>query len=220
MRDGSEWALADAILAECCETGKDGVRNESHAKMEAMRQEIAKNRGVELSFERIRKLRKVASAFPAGRRRPAVSLEGHLEAGTPEALDALINSAPNGTTLTRTYIRRLKHPTEKAEQDQQKVERRHQIEDQRTALQNICRQLERATEEREQRYIALCRSVGKEPEPFSPPLSPENEPSLTVAEDLEQALRVLLTARGFDPKADNIKRAIEEFVQAVLARQQ
>ena len=218
--DGGEWELADAILAECCETGKDGVRNESYAKIEAMRQEIAKNHGVQLSFERIRKLRKVASAFPPGRRRPGVSLEGHLEAGTPEALDEFISSAPNGTPLTCSYIRRLKHPTEKVEQDQQKAERRHQIEDQRTALQNICRQLERATEEREQRYIALCRSVGKEPEPFSPPLSPENEPSLTVAEDLEQAIRVLLTARGFDPKADNITRAIEEFVRAVLAQQQ
>ena len=88
------------------------------------------------------------------------------------------------------------------------------------ALQNICRQLERAAEERGQRYMALCRSVGREPEPFSPPLSPANEPSLAVAEDLEQALRVLLTVRGFDPKADNIKRAIDEFVRAVLAQQQ
>ena len=192
-----------------------------------MRQEIAVNHGVQLSFERIRKLRKVASAFPPGRRRPAVSLEGHLEAGTPEALDAVINSAPNGTPLTLSYIRQLKHPTEKVEQDQQKAERRRQIEDQRTAMQTICRQLERENEtleqekeEREQRYTALCRSVGKEPEPFSPPLSPENEPSLTVAEDLAKALRVLLTARGFNPKTDNIKRAIEEFVRAVLAQQQ
>ena len=100
------------------------------------------------------------------------------------------------------------------------AERGRQIEDQRTALQNICRQLERAAEERGQRYMALCRSVGREPEPFSPPLSPANEPSLAVAEDLEQALRVLLTVRGFDPKADNIKRAIDEFVRAVLAQQQ
>ena len=175
--DSGGWELADAIVAECSETGDDGVRNESYAKMKAMREEIAKNHGVELSFERIRKLRKVASAFPPGRRRPgAVSLEGHLEAGTPDVLDELINSAPNGTTLTRAYIRERKHPTEKAEQDQQKAERRQQKEDQRTALQNICRQLERKKEklvrekeEREQQYTALCRSIGKEPEPISPP---------------------------------------------------
>ena len=214
------WDLADAIVAECSETGDDGVKNESYALMNAMRDEIAKNRGVELAFERIRKLRKAASAFPPGRRRPAaVSLEGHLEAGTPDVLDELINSAPSGATLTRNYIG-LKHRAEKVEVDQQKAERRHQVEDQRTALQNICRQLEHATEEREQQYIALCRSVGKEPEPFSPPLSPENESSLTVAEDLERAIRVLLTVRGFDPQADNIQRAIEEFVRTVLAQQQ
>jgi hypothetical protein len=219
-RDGSEWDLADAILAECCEPGDDGVRNESHAKMKAMRQEIATNHGFELSFDRIRKLRKVASAFPPGRRRPAVSLEGHLEAGTPGALDAFITSTPEGTPLTRECIRRLKHPAEKAEQDRQKAERRRQIEDQRKALLNHCRQLEREKEEREQRYADLCRSLGKVPEPFSPPLSPEAEPSPTVAEDLERALRLLLMAHGFDPKAENVKRAMEDFVQAVLAQPQ
>jgi hypothetical protein len=72
--DGGDWDLADAILAECSDTGNDGVRNESYALMNAMRDEIVKNRGVELSFERIRKLRKAASAFPPGRRRPGVSL--------------------------------------------------------------------------------------------------------------------------------------------------
>ena len=102
--DSGDWDLADAIVAECSETGDDGVRNESYAKMKAMRQEIAKNRGVELSFERIRKLRKAASAFPPGRRRPAVSLEGHLEAGTPEVLDAFINSAPTAPlSRARTF---------------------------------------------------------------------------------------------------------------------
>jgi hypothetical protein len=63
--EGGGWDLADAIVAECFETGDDGVRNAS--KMEEMREEIAKNRGVDLSFERLRKLRKVASAFPASR---------------------------------------------------------------------------------------------------------------------------------------------------------
>jgi hypothetical protein len=218
--EGGEWELADAIVAKCSETGDDGVKNESYAKMEEMRQEIATNQGVDLSFERIRKLRKVASAFPPGRRRPAVSLEGHLEAGTPVALDEFIKAAPNGTPMTREYIRRLKHPAEKVEQDRQRAERRHQIKDHRTALQNVCRQLEREKEEREQRYADLCRSIGKEPEPFSPPPSPKAEPSLTVARDLEQGLRVLLMARGFDPKTDNMKRAIDEFVRAVLPEQE
>ncbi len=197
-KEGGEWDLADAISAECPETGEDGERNGSYAKMTAMRDEIAKNHGVVLSFERIRKLRKVASAFPPGRRRPAISLEAHLEAGTPEVLDELIKAAA-GTALTRDYVRQQKYPTEKAQQDQQKAERRHQVEDQRTALQTLVRQLEREKEEREQRYIDLCHSVEKEPELFSQPLSPAKEPAVTVAEDLEQGLRGLLLSRGFDP---------------------
>ena len=226
-RNGSEWDLADAILAECSETGDDGVRNELHALMKAMRAEIAKNRGFELSFERIRKLRKVASAFPPGRRRPAVSLEGHLEAGTPEALDGFINSAPPGAILTRNYIRGLKHPDEKAEQDQQKTERRRQIVDQRIALQKLCREQEmkadklmREKEELEQRYTTVCRSLGKELEPISPALVPEGEPPLTVAEDLERAVAILLIARGFDPKADQLKTAIGDLVKAALVQAQ
>ena len=223
--EGSEWELADAILAECSVPGENGVRNGSQAKMKEMQEEIAKNHGVELSVVRIRKLRNAASTFLPDRRRPAVSLEGHLTAGTPEALDEFIKSAPKGTALTCAFIRQLKNPTEKAEEAKQADERRHQEADHQKALQDLCRQLERKNEqvEREkeeykQRYKDLYRNTGKEPEPFSPPLSPEAEPTLTVAEDLEQGLRGLLLSRGFDPAVLN--QAIADFVKAVLAQQQ
>ena len=209
---GGGWDLADAIIEECSESGEDGVRNGSQAKMEAMRAEIAKNHGVDLSLERIRKLRKVASAFLAGRRRPAVSLEGHLEAETPDALDELVKAAPKGTPLTREYIRQLKHP---AEQDEKKYERGRKARDQQQAMQDIYKKLERKNEQLEQRYTELCRSAGKEPEQFSPPLAPSDEPSPTVAEDLEQSVRGVLTLYGLDPAADKIKQAIADFVKAV-----
>jgi transposase len=125
---------------------------------------------------------------------------------------------------SRQRARRVQSPERKNQKpastsEQARVaERRRQIEDHRMALQNTCRQLERAAEEREQRYVALCLSVGRKPEPFSPPLSPENEPPLSVAEDLEQALRVLLRARGFDPAA--LKKEIADFVETVMAQGQ
>jgi hypothetical protein len=219
--ESDEWELAEAILAECSEPGENGVRNESSAKMKAMRQEIATNPGRELSFERIRKLRKVASAFPPGRRRPGVSLEGHLAAGTPETLDRLVKAAaPAGTALTREYIRQQKHPAEKAELDQQKAERRRQREDERAALQNVCKHLERQRDDLAQKYADACRSAGKDPEPVAPPLAPEDERSLTVAEELERAVQRLLAAHGFDPEADHIKKATRDFVSAVLAQAQ
>jgi hypothetical protein len=215
--EANKWELADAILAECSETGADGVRNDSYAKMEAMRVEIAKNHGVEISFERVRKLRKAGSAFPPGRRRPGVSIEGHLEAGTPEALDEIIAKAPQCTAPTREFIRRAKHPEEKAGQQNQKEERRRHVEDQRKVLQDLCTQLQRQNEAQEQRYSELCRTTGTKPKPLLA-LPPEEGTSRAVAEALEQSLRVLLTLHGLDPAATSLKEAIRAFVTTVLER--
>ena len=215
--NGNKWALADAIVVECSETGDDGVRNGSHALMKAMRLEIAANHGEELSLVRIRKLRTAASAFPADRRRPAVSLECHLEAGTPDALDALIASIPTGTRLTRAYIREQMHLEEKAQRDQNNAERHRQREDEGAALRQVCKQLERERDEYAQKYADERRSAGKEPEPVSPPLVPDNETSLIPTEDLERAVAKVLIARGFDPKADYIRKALGEFVKAVMS---
>jgi hypothetical protein len=213
--EGSEWGLADAILAECSETGADGVNNHSYAKLNMMREEIAKNHGVDLSFERVRKLRQAASAFTPSRRRLGVSLEGHLEAGTPEALDRIIANAPEGTAFTRKFIRQAMHPTETAEQENQQNERRHDVEDKHKVLQDHYRQLERENEFLKQHYTDECRSSGKEPQPLPPQ---EGAASRTVAEDLEHSLRVLLMSRGFDPAADNVKQAIRKLVTAVSER--
>lgn len=213
----SLWDLADAILAECSETGADGVRNGSEAKMKAMQEEI-RNLGFYLSFERIRKLRKLASAFPPGRRQPGVCLDGHLEAGTPEALEQIIESAPVNSALTRKFIQQAKQPNETAEQDAQQKERRHQVDDQRKGLQGLCRQLEQRTELLLQLYTNECRSAGRDPEPLPPPASQAEGASPTVAEALEQSLRALLTSHGLDPAATPLKQAIRAFVTAVLER--
>jgi hypothetical protein len=172
------WKLADAILAECSDPGPNGARNESQAKMEAMRQEIKINHGVEYSLVWIRKNRQVASAFPPDRRRSGVSLAAHMEAGTPDVLDGLVKAEPVGTVFTVAKVRELKHPNEKDEQNKQAGEQRRQGEDQVKALQNVCRKLEQENEQLRQRYEDSSRSAGKEPEPLSPPLKPESEPSL------------------------------------------
>ncbi len=213
-----EWELADAVVAECSEPGPDGVRNESYAKINAMREEILQNHDIDLSFERLRKLRKVAATFPPGRRRPAVSLEAHLEAGSPEALDdIIINRTPAGVPLTREHIRNLKDPNEAEEKSERADERRRQIADQRLALKNLCLDLERQRDDREARYLALCRDVGKEPEPFLP-VPPKDAPPTSLAEDLGQSLRVVLVAHGFDPTTADVTVVTENLVQAALAQ--
>ena len=79
----------------------------------------------------------------------------------------------NGAALTRELIRTLKHPVEEGAQARQKEERRHQDEEHGKALRGLCRQLEQEKEELERRYTELCREIGKEPQPFSAPLVPE-----------------------------------------------
>jgi hypothetical protein len=211
------WELADAIVAECSEPGPNGVRNDSHAKINAMREEIARNHGIDLSFERVRKLRKVAAAFPPGRRRPAVCLEAHLEAGSPQALDDTINRTPPGVAITRAHVRSLTHPNEAEEKEKRNDERRHQIADQRLALQNICRDLGRQRDEREAQYLTLCRELGREPVPFDPVSAKDASPT-SLAEDLDQSLRALLLARGFDPTTAEVTVAIDHLVQVALAQ--
>ncbi len=220
----NEWALADAILAECPDPGPDGVKNNAYGVIEALREGIAKNHGVDLSFERIRKLRKVAAAFPPGRRRPAVSLEAHLEAGTPEALDKFIKLAPAGSAFTREFIRGLKRPNDETDKRNRDAERRRQTEDQRVALQDLCRQKERECDQLEherdhykERYLGACRSIGREPVP--PPPAPPKDPASNVDEgDLKRAVVALLMAHGIDVTPTEVKVAIQNLVAAALAQ--
>jgi hypothetical protein len=211
-----EWALADAILAECSEPGANGVRTGSYSKMEKMRAEIARNRGVELSLERVRKLRKAASTFPAGRRRSAeVSLEAHLEAGTPDELDELIRKTA-GTALTVTRIRQAKLREEKAQQEKEDEERRTQTREKQDALQDHHDQQHRVSEHPEESSTGLDCSAAAKPTPVSPPAPKKEETSRGGAEALTEALRVLVKSHGIDPGADKVRRAIQTFVAAVV----
>ena len=213
------WELAEAVVAECSEPGPNGVRNASYAKIKAMRKEIAQNHSIDLSFERIRKLRQAAAAFPAGRRRPGVCLDAHLEAGSPEALDDIINRTPAGVAVTRAYVRSLM-PREKDEEKEKRQDERHrQVKDHRVALQNLCSQLERERDQRAEQYVELCREVGREPEPFQP-VQPKDSASTSVAEDLDQSLSAVLMTRGFDPTTAEVTAAINCLVEAALAQQQ
>jgi hypothetical protein len=61
------------------------------------------------------------------------SLEAHLEAGTPDELDALIRKTA-GTALTVSRIRQAKWPEEKVQRQKEDEERRTQTQEKRDAL--------------------------------------------------------------------------------------
>jgi hypothetical protein len=208
-----QWALADAILDECPEPGRNGARTGSYAKMERMQAEIARNHGVKLSFERIRKLRKVASAFPPGRRRPGeASLEAHLQAGTPDELDELIRKNP-GAVLT---VSRIRQPLEeKARREREAEELRIQTQEKIDALRVLYEQ-QRQNEPLEEASTGIDFSATAKPAPVSP-LAPKTERTPQgVAEGLTEGLRVLVESLGIDPSANNVTQAIQTFVATVI----
>jgi len=211
-----EWVLADAILAECSEPGLNGVRTGSYSKMEKMRAEIIRNHGVELSFERVRKLRKVASAFPAGRRRPGeASLEAHLEAGSPEELDELILKTPN-IVLTVSFIREAKSLEQKAQRQREDEERRIQTQEKRDDQQR--RVATGAVDEHlEQSSTDTDGSAAAKPTPVSPPAPNNEEPSRGGVEALTEELRDWVKSHNGDPEADTVRRAIQTLVAAVAS---
>jgi len=217
-----EWVLADAILAECSEPGLNGIRTGSYSKMEKMRAEIIRNHGVELSFERVRKLRKVASAFPAGRRRPGeASLEAHLEAGSPEELDELILKTPN-IVLTVSFIREAKSLEQKAQRQREDEERRIQTQEKRDALQDYDDQQRRVAtgavdEHLEQSSTDTDGSAAAKPTPVSPPAPNNEEPSRGGVEALTEELRDWVKSHNGDPEADTVRRAIQTLVAAVAS---
>jgi hypothetical protein len=206
------------MLVECPKPGRNGVRNGSHDKINAMLEETAKNHGDVLSLVRARNLRRTAANFPPDRRRSGVSLEVHLAVKTPSELDRLIASAPEGAVITRKYVRDQKSSgpeNKKPEQDTMKGENLRQVKQQCDGLLTLCEQLEQERDQREQRYIDLCRDVDRKPEPFE-----DGEPWRTPADSLNHSIRRLLMLRGIDPTSVAVKPAIDAFVHAVTAQQQ
>jgi hypothetical protein len=153
---------------------------------------------------------------------PAPTVGAPLPA-TPPSPEPILNDAPDVTNLSPAVVPTgaedaLSDEAVKGKEDRG-AERRRQVADQRVELLNLCIQLERERDQREERYVALCREFGREPEPFDP-VSPKDAPPTSLAEDLDQLLRAVLLARGFDLTTAEMKAAIQSLVQAALAQQQ
>ena len=97
----------------------------------------------------------------------------------PRRSTTLIKSAPKGTALTREYIRAAEAPDREGRAGP--AEGRAPPPS-RGPADGVAKRLARQLETGKRRSASsgtpkLCRSVGKEPEPFSPPLAPEDEPA-------------------------------------------
>jgi hypothetical protein len=87
----SQWAIGDALLAEI-KPSKSGIRDKSRQQFAVCSRELAEQGFEAYSAGRLRHLRDLAQHFPAGRRQPAVSLDAHISAGSPENLTKVIEA--------------------------------------------------------------------------------------------------------------------------------
>jgi hypothetical protein len=104
-----QWALGDALIAECGPPGDSGVRTGSDDKLRAAAKVLKKLGLPGYSFDHLRDLRRTADAFLAGDRSPAVSWTVHSVASDKETLDAAIAAAKESEEeLTVAFVKEFK----------------------------------------------------------------------------------------------------------------
>jgi flagellar biosynthesis GTPase FlhF len=101
--DRNQWAIGDALLAECGPPSKDGVRDGSYTKLKEAAEYLLGN-GYEYAANTLAQFRDIADAFSPSNRRAAVAWGVHRVAGTPEFLEAVMAGAPDGKRVTQPYV--------------------------------------------------------------------------------------------------------------------
>ena len=101
--DKARWDLGDALVAECGAPDPTSAGYDGPGKLRAAWHYMREN-GYECTLEDLSELRRVAYVFRPSTRRLDISWDLHAESGTPEMLQAIIASIPNGALLTKSYI--------------------------------------------------------------------------------------------------------------------
>ena len=106
--DGDQWALGDALIAECGPPPENGVNDGSYALMLEAEKELW-DAGLEYTPSGLANIRATAHAFKASSsRRAGISLHAHPAPGSPEYLDVIVAGAPKGTRITQHYIEAIR----------------------------------------------------------------------------------------------------------------
>lgn len=102
----SAWAIGDALLEECGAPGDDHSNNDSFAKLKEAQAELEAN-GIDYIENTLRRYRDTSHHFPHARRRASVSHAVHMECGSPEMLDALLEGWPHNKSMSRNECRQI-----------------------------------------------------------------------------------------------------------------
>jgi hypothetical protein len=117
-----QWKIGDALLEEI-PVGQSGASNDAHDRLLECAEEL-EEQGLVIASATLRKYRLIASAFPAVRRRSAVSWTTHAEAGNPEMLDAILKIKKGKTHLPAREVRATKEVVQQHQAREHREEQR------------------------------------------------------------------------------------------------
>ncbi len=128
----SQWAIGDALVAECGPPGDDHANNGSGRRIAAAAEFLAAN-GLDLSVSYLRRLRQVAFAFADVRSRTCVSWDAHEAAGTPKILESILKGLPEGTKPTGATVKAARDRAYVEERREREVARERAAAEEQTA---------------------------------------------------------------------------------------
>lgn len=117
------WEIGDAVLAECGEPSKDGVKNGSSEKISLAASVLSEN-GFDYSENTLRIYRDTAFNFPPASRLAGISFAVHQETYNPETLKAVMSRLKPGEKLTKAKTRNIIDQIEDEKEDAKQIKQK------------------------------------------------------------------------------------------------
>ena len=197
-QNGDQWAIGDALLAECGPPRESSARDGSYALLQEVAKYLLSEGYEEYSLSTLRQLRDTSFFFPAAKRGAKLAWGVYRTAYAPEYLEAIIAGAPKGTKITQTYIEGIrttqieKARRERERQAQKAIEAREKAEAEEVEARKKVREAKeaearKAAEEEAQKAARKTEKAKQKeqevrvaPRPKVTPPKPEEVPQLVA----------------------------------------
>lgn len=103
---GNQWLIGDTLLIGCPmgDNRDQKYRTECQEFLNGL-VPVCKEDGLRYSTSRLREFRNISHLYPLARRRAGVGYEVHVIIRSPETLDFIIKTLPEGQELTKQYAK-------------------------------------------------------------------------------------------------------------------
>lgn len=103
-KEALPFEIGDFLQRHVPGVGEWGEHDGAYKKIREAAEYLEQN-GVELAMKSLAQYREVSAKFPHNRRHTGVCWQAHVNAKTPDNLDAIVSGAPKGQRITTTYVR-------------------------------------------------------------------------------------------------------------------